>query len=251
MNPDSAAQPPAPADQNFLPGPVLLLGAPGVGKGTQAQLLMAKFGIPQISTGDLLREHVRNGTELGKAAKQLMDQGQLVPDKLVEDMVALRLCQDDVHYGYILDGFPRTSSQAAWIDAQAPMFRNTPPLIAVSIEVEESELLKRITGRRTCPTCNRIYNIYLNPPLKDGICNVDSSNLIQRADDTEEAFARRMRAYEASTAPVIKHYREIGRCKSVDGNGPVDEVQDRILNTLKELRKNYPPGHFNSNAAGI
>jgi adenylate kinase len=245
---DSTPHSPAPADSNFLPGPVLLLGAPGVGKGTQAQLLMAKFGIPQISTGDLLRQHVRNGTELGKAAKQLMDQGQLVPDKLVEDMVALRLCQDDVHSGYILDGFPRTGSQASWIDAQSSMYRNTPPLIAVSIEVEESELLKRITGRRTCPTCNRIYNIYLNPPINEGICDVDNSNLIQRADDTEEAFARRMRAYEASTAPVIEHYRQVGRCKSVDGQAPVAEVHSRILTALKELRKSFPPGTWNSQA---
>ena len=131
-----------------MPGPVLLLGAPGVGKGTQAQRLMAEFGIPQISTGDILRDNIARGTELGKAAKGLMDQGQLVPDEMVNGMVAARLAQADVERGYILDGFPRTLGQAEWLDAQLPMFRDTPPLVAINLRVDEGELLRRITGRR-------------------------------------------------------------------------------------------------------
>ena len=131
-----------PAQSHFLPGPVLLLGAPGVGKGTQAQILMAEFGIPQISTGDILRDHIRRGTELGKTAKTLMDQGQLVPDDLVNDMVADRLSQPDIHDGYILDGFPRTLAQATWLDAQLAKDPESAPLIAVAIKVDEAELLQ-------------------------------------------------------------------------------------------------------------
>jgi adenylate kinase len=234
--------PTAPAEKHFLPGPVLLLGAPGVGKGTQAQLLMAKFGIPQISTGDLLRSHVSQGTELGKLAKSLMDQGQFVPDDLVNSMVALRLQQDDVHHGYILDGFPRTDAQASWLDAQTPAFADTPALIAVSIEVDRTELLRRITGRRTCPVCKRIYNIYFNPPRVEGICDDDGAALIQRSDDTESAFVERMKAYDDLTAPVIEHYRRMKRCLAIDGVGSLEEVETRILGALSELRKAFPAG---------
>jgi adenylate kinase len=230
----------APADEHFLPGPVLLLGAPGVGKGTQAQLLMAKFGIPQISTGDLLRHHVQQGTALGKLAKSLMDQGQFVPDDLVNDMVAERLQRDDVHDGYILDGFPRTDAQATWLDNQKPAFTDTPPLIAVNIEVDRGELLKRITGRRTCPVCKRIYNVYFNPPKVEGVCDDDGATLIQRSDDTETAFVERMKAYDDLTAPVIEHYTRLKRCLPVDGVGSLDEVESRILGALQQLRNEFP-----------
>src|SRR6185503_1750599 len=142
----ATTQSPASANSTFLPGPVLLLGAPGVGKGTQAQLLMAEFGIPQISTGDILRDNIARGSELGKAAKTLMDQGQLVPDEIVNNMVQARLAADDVHAGYILDGFPRTLAQASWLDTHLPIFRETPPLVAINIKVDEAELLRRITG---------------------------------------------------------------------------------------------------------
>lgn len=245
---DSAAHPPAPADDHFLPGPVLLLGAPGVGKGTQAQLLMAKFGIPQISTGDILRENIANGTELGKAAKNLMDQGQLVPDELVNDMVGRRLAAADVHAGYILDGFPRTLAQATWLDAHLGDSGEAAPLIAVSIRVDEGELLRRITGRRICPVCKRIYNIYSNPPLRNGICDVEGAQLQHRSDDTEEAFAQRMKAYDSSTAPVIEHYRSSGRFRDINGAVPVELVEESIINALKELRRQFPGGTFNSQA---
>jgi adenylate kinase len=237
---------PAPAETPFLPGPVLLLGAPGVGKGTQAQILMDQFGIPQISTGDILRDHIRRGTTLGTTAKSLMDQGQLVPDNLVNDMVADRLSQPDIHSGYILDGFPRTLAQASWLDAQLPRFRNTPPLIAIAINVDRSELLRRITGRRICPTCKRIYNIYSNPPKEDALCDVDGTPLQHRADDTEEAFAERMKAYDSLTAPVIEHYQASGRFRQVDGSASMEQVTESILSALKELRERCPSTTSNS-----
>jgi adenylate kinase len=224
------------------------LGAPGVGKGTQAQLLMATYGIPQISTGDILRANIAKGTELGKAAKSLMDQGKLVPDSLVNDMVALRLAQNDVHSGYILDGFPRTLIQAKWFDAQLPMRRNMPPPVAIRIVVDETELLHRITGRRICPTCKRIYNIFSNPPNVDERCDVEGTKLEQRPDDTEEAFVRRMKEYSELTAPVIQHDEGTGRFRKVDGLGSVEDVHLRILAALKDLRRNFPPGTWNSQA---
>jgi adenylate kinase len=238
----------APAENEFLPGPVLLLGPPGVGKGTQAQLLMAEFGIPQISTGDILRANIANGTELGKAAKTLMDQGKLVPDDLVNDMVAARLTQGDVHSGYILDGFPRTLVQAKWFDAQVPGHRNMPPPVAIGIGVDYTELLRRITGRRICPTCKRIYNTFSNPPKVAGRCNVEGATLEQRPDDTEEAFNRRMKEYEELTAPVIQHYDGKGRFRKVDGQASVEEVRSHILAALKDLRSHFPPGTWNSQA---
>jgi adenylate kinase len=198
---------------------------------------MATFGIPQISTGDILRENIANGTELGKKAKGLMDQGQLVPDQMVNDMVQARLTADDVHAGYILDGFPRTLAQATWLDAHLPIFRETPPLVAINIRVEESELLRRITGRRICAACKHIYNIYSHPPAKPGVCDIDGSPLQHRSDDTEAAFAERMKAYGSLTTPVIDHYRASNRFREVDGETPVEQVAQSIIAALKELRQ--------------
>lgn len=227
---------PLPAPAGFLPGPVLLLGAPGVGKGTQAQLLMASFGIPQISTGDLLRQHVREGTRLGQSAKLLMDQGQLVPDDIVNGMVAERLQQPDTATGYILDGFPRTDVQAEWLDRTLPTLKQALPLVAIRIHVAAEDLLRRITGRRTCPTCKRIYNIYSHAPEVEGICDFDQTSLVHRSDDTVEAFSERMSEYESKTAPVIEHYRRQGRFREVDGSASLREVESSIINRLKELR---------------
>src|SRR5580700_5090122 len=159
------------------PGPILLLGAPGVGKGTQAKELVAKWGIPQISTGDLLRYHRDHGTPLGLKAKAIMDQGHLVPDDLVNEMVAERLKQPDTQAGYILDGFPRTLGQARWIDEHIGADPRALPVIAVSMQVSYNQLLRRITGRRTCPVCGTIYNIYLHPPKVDEKCDLDGSPL--------------------------------------------------------------------------
>jgi adenylate kinase len=225
----------APADKNFLPGPVLLLGAPGVGKGTQAKALMAAYGIPQISTGDILRANISSGTDLGKAAKALVDQGTLVSDDLVNQMVADRLKQPDTRRGFILDGFPRTLNQADWLDAHLAAESGTLPVVAISIVVEYEQLLHRITGRRISPA-GRIYNVYSNPPATPGICDVDGSTLVQRPDDSEAVFMERMKTFEAQTAPVIEHYRKEGRFEVVDGDRLVEEVTAEIVSALKRLR---------------
>ncbi len=220
----------------FLPGPVLLLGAPGVGKGTQAKRLMDEFGIPQISTGDLLREHRRNHTPLGMMADELMATGQLVPDDLVNEMVATRLTEPDTKRGYILDGFPRTLNQAEWLDGQ--LLNSALPVVAVSIVVPERILLERITGRLTCPVCGTIYNRYSEPPAAEGVCDREGAKLVQRADDTEPVFYERMKAFEAKTAAVIEYYRaQDSRFAEVDGNLPVDEVMQSIRATLFRLRR--------------
>jgi len=236
---DSATHIPAPAETNFLPGPVLLLGAPGVGKGTQAKRLMTEFGIPQISTGDLLRENKAKETELGKAARLLMDQGQLVPDDLVNQMVADRLTQPDVTRGYILDGFPRTINQAEWVDREIASKAGTLPIVAISIVVSYDQLLHRITGRRISPA-GRIYNIYSNPPAVPGICDVDGSALVQRSDDSEVVFTERMKTFEAQTAPVVEHYRKQGRFEEVNGDQAVELVTVEITAALKRLREKGP-----------
>ena len=219
------------------PGPILLLGAPGVGKGTQAKALMAAWGIPQISTGDLLRANVSQGTPLGKMAKAVLDRGELVSDELVNEMVAERLKSPDTAAGYILDGYPRTLGQAAWVDdhlnGKGPAAL---PVVAVSIEVGYNQLLRRITGRRTCPVCKSIYNIYLQQPRVDEVCDLDGTALTRRSDDTEEVFEERMRAYEAQTAPVVEHYRARGRFERVNGEQPVDAVTAAVMQAVRRLR---------------
>ena len=242
MTSEFAEHTPARAD-DFLPGPVLLLGAPGVGKGTQAQRLMADYHIPQISTGDILRDNIARGTDLGKAAKGLMDKGQLVPDELVNDMVGARLAHPDVSRGYILDGYPRTLGQAEWLDSHLSSTSvdrkggEVLPLVAINIRVDEQELLRRITGRRICSVCKHIYNIYSKPPKREGICDFDGSPLQHRSDDTEAAFTERMKAYNSLTAPVIEHYSRQGRFKEVDGARAVEQVTTAIESALKHLRQ--------------
>jgi adenylate kinase len=223
--------------QKTLPGPILLLGAPGVGKGTQAKELIKVWGIPQISTGDLLRGNVTQGTELGKMAKEIMGRGELVPDSLVNEMVAVRLQQPDTANGYILDGFPRTLVQAGWLDGRLAAQSQGLPVVAVSIKVEYNQLLRRITGRRSCPVCQTIYNVSFKPPAKDGICDLEGAALVQRADDTEKVFEERMRAYEALTAPVVDHYRALGRFAEVDGDRPIQEIAAGIVAAVEQLRK--------------
>jgi len=220
-----------------VPGPILLLGAPGVGKGTQAKELVKLWGIPQISTGDLLRANVAQGTPLGKVAREIMGRGELVPDSLVDEMVAARLLEPDTARGYILDGFPRTLGQANWLDGRLAAQPESLPVVAVSIQVNYNQLLRRITGRRNCPVCQTIYNIYMNPPKQDGICDVEGCALVQRADDTEAVFKERMRAYEALTAPVVEHYRGLGRFEEVDGDRPINVIAAGIVAAVERLRK--------------
>ena len=219
------------------PGPILLLGAPGVGKGTQAKELVKLWGIPQISTGDLLRANVAQGTALGKAARENMQRGELVSDSLVNEMVALRLLAPDTAHGYILDGFPRTLTQATWLDGRLAIRTEGLPVVAVSLHVDYNQLLRRITGRRNCPVCQTIYNIYSNPPQRAGFCDVEGASLAQRADDTEKVFAERMRAYAAQTQPVIEHYRELGRFAEVAASGQIAANAARIVAAVEALRK--------------
>ena len=219
------------------PGPILLLGAPGSGKGTQAEELIKLWGIPHISTGDLLRANKDQGTPLGIIAKEIMQRGELVPDSLVNEMVAVRLQQPDTAGGYILDGFPRTLPQASWLDGRLGAQPNSLPVIAVSIQVDYNQLLRRITGRRGCPVCKTIYNIYGKPSKRDGFCDVEGAALVQRADDTEPVFEERMRAYEALTAPVIEHYRGLGRFSEVDGNRPIEAIAAGIVSAVERLRQ--------------
>jgi adenylate kinase len=219
------------------PGPILLLGAPGVGKGTQAKELVKLWGIPQISTGDLLRANVAQGTTLGKAAREGMQRGELVPDSLVNEMVALRLLEPDTARGYILDGFPRTLPQAKWLDGRLAVRTAGLPVVAVSLHVDYNQLLRRITGRRNCPVCQTIYNIYSNPPQRAGFCDIEGASLAQRADDTEKVFAERMRAYAVQTEPVIEHYRQLGRFAEVAADGQIAVIAARIVAAVEGLRK--------------
>jgi adenylate kinase len=222
--------------RKIQPGPILLLGAPGVGKGTQAKELVKLWGIPQISTGDLLRANVAQGTQLGRVAKEIMGRGELVPDSLVNEMVAVRLLEPDTVRGYILDGFPRTLGQAHWLDGRLATQVESLRVVAVSIQVNYNQLLRRITGRRNCPVCQTIYNVYMNPPKKDGFCDVEGAALVMRADDTEEVFKERMRAYAALTAPVVDHYREQGRFAEVDGDRPIAAIAAGIVAAVERLR---------------
>ena len=225
------------AESKTAPGPILLMGAPGSGKGTQAKALIKLWGIPQISTGDLLRANVAQGTPLGRTAKEIMGRGELVPDSLVNEMVAVRLMEPDTVDGYILDGFPRTLGQAGWLDGRLAAQAETLPVVAVSIQVNYNQLLRRITGRRLCPVCQSIYNVYVNPPKAEGFCDVEHGVLTQRADDTEEVFKERMRAYSALTAPVVEHYRAQGRFAEVDGDRPIDEIAAGIVAAVERLRR--------------
>jgi adenylate kinase len=218
-------------------GPIVLLGPPGAGKGTQAKRIAEHYGIPQVSTGDILRANVASGTDLGKQAKAIMDHGELVPDALVESMVADRLRQPDCARGYILDGFPRTLAQAEWLDKffQNQRDAQLPPVV-VDIQVGYNELLGRLTGRRTCPSCGRIYNVHLSPPQVNEVCDVEGSKLVTRKDDEEPVIAERLRAYERQTAPLTGYYKSQGRLRVLDGSRSIDEVTAEAFQTLEKAR---------------
>lgn len=219
-------------------GPIVLLGPPGAGKGTQSKRISEHYRIPQISTGDLLREHVKQGTPLGTEARAIMARGELVPDNLVCDIVAWRLREPDSQRGFILDGFPRTQKQAAWLDAflkfeffDSEKWRTWLPIV-IRIQVDYNKLLLRITGRRTCPVDGTIYNVYSNPPLVDEICDKDGARLVIREDDRDEVIRERLDAYERQTKPVAEYYERLSRVVTVDGDQPVDEVTASILREI-------------------
>jgi len=220
-------------------GPVILLGPPGAGKGTQAKRIAEHYGIPQISTGDLLRAHVKNATSLGLLAKDIMARGELVPDELLYGMVAERLREPDCDRGFILDGFPRTAAQAGWLDAflEHEFFDNArrgkcPPIV-IRIDVDYNELLLRLTGRRTCSLCGHIYNVHLQPPRVDELCDIDGSKLIIRNDDREEVIRERLLTYEQQTRPVVDYFDHKGRLVSVNGSLPVDQVVEQVFREIE------------------
>ncbi|MGA2425218.1 MAG: adenylate kinase [Terriglobales bacterium] len=222
-------------------GPVILLGPPGAGKGTQAKQIVDRYGIPQISTGDLLRDHVARGTELGLEAKAIMARGELVPDELMYGIVAQRLREADCQRGFVLDGFPRTAAQAGWLDAflekevfdKSEKSEKCPPPVVIQLLVDYTRLLLRLTGRRSCPTCGRLYNIHLQPPLVDELCDLDGSKLVIRDDDRAEVISERLAAYENQTKPVADYYRLQRRLVVVNADRPVEEVTAQIFGVIE------------------
>lgn len=215
---------------------IVLLGAPGSGKGTQAKLLAEKYRIPHISTGDLLRANLAAGTPLGLKAKAAMDAGQLVSDDLVLDIIRDRLRSPDARKGFILDGFPRNIPQAQALDG---MLRNiNQPLdAAVLMEVDFDILMQRLTGRRTCENCGAAYNVYTNPPRLEDQCDRCGGHLHHRADDNEETIGNRLRVYETQTKPLIGYYRDQGRYETMDAVGDVKEIMKRMIGVLDPIAK--------------
>lgn len=211
---------------------LVLLGAPGAGKGTQAKMLIDKFSVPQISTGDILRKAVADGTPLGKEAKVIMDQGGLVPDKIVLGLVEERTKQPDCKAGFILDGFPRNTAQAEALDTMLGTM-DMPLSTALAIDVDQGELLKRLTGRRTCKRCQQMYNIYFTPPKNDSACDKCGGELFQRDDDKEETIKKRLEVYNQQTAPLIDYYSKKSIMKSIQGTGSVDDIFTSVVATLE------------------
>ena len=212
---------------------IVLLGAPGAGKGTQAKQLIDKYGIPQISTGDILRKAIADGAPLGKQAKTYMDKGELMPDEVVIGLIEDRLKQDDCKKGFILDGFPRNTAQAEKLDGILSKL-NMPLDSALSIDVLKADLMKRLTGRRTCKSCQQMYNIYFSAPKKEGVCDKCNGELFQRDDDKEETIKRRLDVYEAQTAPLIDYFKKKSILKSVMGVGTIDEIFKKVVAALEK-----------------
>jgi adenylate kinase len=222
-------------------GPVILLGPPGAGKGTQSKQIVDRYSVPQISTGDLLRDHVGRGTELGLEAKAIMARGGLVPDELMYGIVAARLREADCQRGFVLDGFPRTAAQAGWLDAflEKEVFDKRSeersakyPPVVIQLLVDYTQLLLRLTGRRSCPTCGRLYNIHFQPPLVDELCDVDESKLVIRNDDREEVISERLAAYDTQTRRVADYYRAQRRLVAISADRPMEEVTAQIFGVI-------------------
>jgi adenylate kinase len=227
-------------------GPVILLGPPGAGKGTQSKQIVDRYGVPQISTGDLLRDHVGRGTELGLEAKAIMARGELVPDELMYGIVAARLREADCQRGFVLDGFPRTAAQAGWLDAflEKEVFDKRSeersakyPPVVIQLLVDYTQLLLRLTGRRSCPTCGRLYNIHSQPPLVDELCDVDGSKLVIREDDREEVISGRLAAYETQTRRVADYYRAQRRLVAINADRTMEEVTAQIFGVIDRHRQ--------------
>ena len=206
---------------------LILLGAPGAGKGTQAELLIEKLGIPSISTGNMLREAMKNGTELGKKAKQYMDEGALVPDDLILGIVAERVAQDDCAKGFILDGVPRTLAQAEALEARGVQIDHV-----VSIEIDDSVIEGRMTGRRVCSKCGASYHIEANPPKTEGVCDLCAGELVIRKDDAPETVRKRLAIYHESTEVLKSYYDKQGKLLLIEGNQPIETANEQILTAI-------------------
>lgn len=210
---------------------IILLGPPGAGKGTQAKRMIERYGIPQISTGDMLRAALKAGTPLGLEAKKYMDKGALVPDAVVVGLVKERIQQEDCRKGYMLDGFPRNVSQAQTLDA---MLKELGQHIdhVVCIDVPDQELIQRLTGRRTCRECGAGFHVMFDPPKKDGLCDKCGGQLYQRDDDNEATVTSRLKVYADQTKPLIDYYEKQGKLRKINGLGSIEEIFDRIKAVL-------------------
>ncbi|MDW7712097.1 MAG: adenylate kinase [Deferrisomatales bacterium] len=211
---------------------LILLGPPGAGKGTQATRLVERYGIPQISTGDILRAAVRQGTELGKSAKSYMDAGKLVPDSVVIGIIGERLREPDCAKGYILDGFPRTVAQADALQATVSQMGQRIDHV-LSVEVPSEELVQRLSGRRTCKGCGAMYHVTFSPPKQEGRCDKCGGELFQRDDDQEATIRARLAVYDDQTAPLIAYYRQAGLLRPIPGTGDMQEILARITAVLE------------------
>ena len=210
---------------------IIMLGAPGAGKGTQAKLIAEKYGVPHISTGDIFRANIKNGTELGKEAKEYMDKGLLVPDELTVRLLLDRVVQDDCKNGYVLDGFPRTIPQAEVLDKELTKLGDSVDF-AVDVDVPDENIIRRMSGRRACLNCGATYHIVNIPPKKEGICDVCGSELVLRDDDQPETVKNRLKVYHEQTQPLIEYYTGKGVLRTVDGTLPMEEVYDAIVKIL-------------------
>lgn len=210
---------------------IIMLGAPGAGKGTQAKRIAEKYSIPHISTGDIFRANIKNGTDLGKKAKEYMDQGLLVPDELTCDLVMDRIQQDDCKNGFVLDGFPRTIPQAEALDAALSKIGQKMDY-AIDVDVPDENIVNRMGGRRACLSCGATYHVEFNPTKADGICDACGAQTVLRDDDKPETVQKRLTVYHDQTQPLIDYYKNQGILKSVDGTQPMDSVFDAIVGIL-------------------
>ena len=210
---------------------IIMLGAPGAGKGTQAKMIAEKYGLPHISTGDIFRANIKNGTELGKEAKEYMDKGLLVPDELTVRLLLDRVAQDDCKNGYVLDGFPRTIPQAEVLDEKLSELGEKVDY-AINVDVPDENIVNRMSGRRACLNCGATYHIVSIPPKKEGICDVCGSELVLRDDDRPETGQNRLKVYHEQTQPLIDFYEKKGVLRSVDGTLPMEEVFTAITKIL-------------------
>lgn len=210
---------------------IILLGAPGAGKGTQAKIISEKLNIPHVSTGDIFRANIKGNTPLGQKAKEYMDKGELVPDELTVEIVKDRLGNVDCANGFILDGFPRTIPQAEYLD-KVLVQMNINLDVALLIDVKDEDIIKRMSGRRVCTNCGATYNVVFNPTKVEGICDVCKSPVIQRADDAAETVLNRLETYHKQTQPLINYYEKAGKLKVAEGAGEVNETSKRVMKAL-------------------